>query len=96
MLAADNLEVLHASRLFEATEGIDIDPASAVAFATLLKAARYGPITREAIVLLNITGGGRYRQRLDRALVPARSALELDEREILLDSTLDRVVSLFG
>lgn len=95
MLAADNLEVLHASRLFEETEGIDIDPASAVAFATLLKAARYGPITREAIVLLNITGGGRYRQRLDRALVPARPALELDEREILLDGTLDRVASLF-
>jgi cysteate synthase len=95
MLAADNLEVLHASRLFEETEGIDIDPASAVAFATLLKAARYGPITREAIVLLNITGGGRYRQRLDRSLVPARPALELDEREILLDGTLDRVVSLF-
>lgn len=47
MLAADNLAVLHASRLFEETEGIDIDPASAVAFATLLKAARYGPITRE-------------------------------------------------
>jgi cysteate synthase len=95
MLAADNLEVLHASRLFEETEGIDIDPASAVAFATLLKAARYGPITREAIVLLNITGGGRYRQRLDRSLVPARPALELDEREILLDGTLDRVISLF-
>ena len=96
MLAADNLEVLHASRLFEETEGIDIDPASAVAFATLLKAARYGPITREAIVLLNITGGGRYRQRLDRPLVPARPALQLDEREILLDRTLDRVVSLFS
>jgi len=47
-------------------------------------------------VLLNITGGGRYRQRLDRPLVPARPALELDEREILLDGTLDRVVSLFS
>jgi hypothetical protein len=46
-------------------------------------------------VLLNITGGGRYRQRLDRALVPARPALELDEREILLDGTPDHVVSLF-
>ena len=46
-------------------------------------------------MLLNITGGSRYRQRLDRALVPARPALELDEREILLDGTLDRVVSLF-
>ena len=96
MLAADNLEVLHASRLFDETEGIDVDPASAVAFATLLKAARYGPITHEAIVLLHITGGGRYRPRLDRSLVPARPAMELNEREIRLDGTLDRVVSLFG
>jgi hypothetical protein len=43
----------------------------------------------------NITEGGRYRQRLDKSLVPARPALQLDEREILLDSTLDRVVALF-
>jgi cysteate synthase len=95
MLAADNLEVLHAARLFEETEGIDIDPASAVAFATLLKAARYGPIEREAIVVLNITGGGRYRQRLDKKLIPARPALELDESQILLEETPDRVVALF-
>ena len=46
-------------------------------------------------MLLNITGGGRYRQRLDKPLVPVRPALQLDEREILLDSTLDRVVALF-
>jgi cysteate synthase len=95
MLAADNLEVLHAARLFEETEGIDIEPASAVAFATLLKAARYGPIEREAIVVLNITGGGRYRQRLDKKLIPARPALELDESQILLEETPDRVVALF-
>jgi len=61
----------HASRLFEETEGIDIDPPSAVAFATLLKAARCGP-------------------------TPARPAPQLDKREILLDRTLDRVVSLFS
>lgn len=95
MLAADNLEVLHAARLFEETEGIDIDPASAVAFATLLKAARYGPIERTAIALLNITGGGRHRQRLDRTLVPARPALVLDERDLALETTLDRIVELF-
>ncbi len=35
MLAADNIETLHAQRLFEETEGIDIDPASAVAFANM-------------------------------------------------------------
>lgn len=95
MIAADNLETLHAARLFEETEGIDVDPASAVAFATLLKAARYGGIRREALVLLNVTGGGRYRQRLDKKLIPARPTLQLDEKEILLDETLDRIGAMF-
>ncbi len=95
MLTADNLEALHAKQLFEETEGIDIDPASAVAFATLIKAARYDGIEREALILLNITGGGRCRQQLDKKLVAARPALKLNEKEILLDETLERIVDLF-
>jgi cysteate synthase len=95
VLTADNLETLHAKQLFEETEGIDIDPAGAVAFATLIKAARYHGIEREALVLLNITGGGRYRQQLDKKLIAARPALELNEKEILLDETLERIVGLF-
>jgi cysteate synthase len=96
MLTADNLETLHAKRLFEETEGIDIDPAGAVAFATLIKAARYGGIEKEAPVLLNITGGGRRRQQLENELVAARPVLELDEKEVLLDETLERIAGLFG
>jgi cysteate synthase len=95
MLTADNFEALHAKRLFEETEGIDIDPASAVAFATLLKAARYDGIESDAPVLLNITGGGRERQRLDRDLIPARPALEFDEKDSLLDETPERMAGLF-
>ena len=95
MLTADNLEALHAKQLFEETEGIDIDPASAVAFATLIKATRYDGIEREALILLNITGGGRCKQQLDKKLIAARPALELNEKEILLDETLERIVDLF-
>jgi cysteate synthase len=95
MLTADNFEVLHARRLFEETEGIDIDPAGAVAFATLLKAARYNGIEKEALVLLNITGGGRHRRQLDNELIAARPALELDEKEVILDKALDKIVDLF-
>jgi cysteate synthase len=95
MFTADNFEALHASRLFEETEGIDIDPAGAVAFATLLKAARYDGIEKEAQVLLNITGGGRHRRQLDNELIVARPALELDEREVLLDRALDKIADLF-
>ena len=37
MLVATNQETLAASRLFNQSEGIDIDPAAAVALATLIK-----------------------------------------------------------
>ena len=96
MLVADNLEALHAKRLFEETEGIDIDPESTVTFAALLKAARYDGIDKEALVLLNVTGGGRYRQQLDKELISARPALEIDEKEIALDKTSERIAGLFG
>jgi cysteate synthase len=95
MLAADNLETLPRLQLFEELEGIDIDPASAVAFATLLKAARSGLIEHHAHVLLNVTGGGRHRRRTERKLIPARPALQLDQGEILLDETLGKIVGLF-
>ena len=95
MLTADNFETLHAKQLFEETEGIDIDPAGAVALATLIKGARYGGIQRDALVLLNITGGGRRRQQLDKRLIAARPALEFSEKEILLDETLEMIVDLF-
>jgi cysteate synthase len=96
MLVADNCESLHAKRLFEETEGIDIDPESAVTFAALLKTARYDGIEKEALVLMNVTGGGRYRQQLDKELISARPALEIDEKEIALDKTSERIAGLFG
>jgi cysteate synthase len=95
VLTADNFEAVRAKQLFEETEGIDIDPAGAVALATLIKAAQYGGIEKEAPVLLNITGGGRYRQQRDKKLIAARPVLELDEKEIRLEGTLERIVGLF-
>jgi cysteate synthase len=95
MLAADNLETLPRLQLFEEAEGIDIDPASAVALATLLKAARCGLMEPDAVVLLNVTGGGRHRRARDSKLVPARPALQLDQQEIVLDETPGRIAELF-
>ena len=76
-------------------EGIDIDPASAVAFATLLKAARSGMLEEDALVLLNVTGGGRHRLHRDRRLIPARPALQIDQQEITLEETPERIANLF-
>ncbi|PYS24492.1 MAG: cysteate synthase [Acidobacteria bacterium] len=95
MLVADNLEAQDASRLFEESEGIDIDPAGAVAFATLLKVARCDQIERDAHVLLHITGGGWRRRSLDHRLVSAHPELQFDETQILAQETLDKVAGLF-
>lgn len=95
MLVADNLETLHSARLFEETEGIDLDPASAVAFATLLKVARSGQIPSNANVLLHLTGGGWYRLGSDKKLVPAQPDLLLDESEIYTETATERVIGLF-
>ena len=96
VLVADNHSTLRAKRLFEETEGVDIDPAGAVALATLIEAVRRGEIERDAPVLLNITGGGRLRQRREEEQTMARPDLELGTKELRLDKTLERIVGLFG
>jgi cysteate synthase len=60
-----NAEAISAARLFEEAEGIDIDPAAAVAVACLIKCAANGTVQRNAYIMLNITGGGFQRLRQD-------------------------------
>jgi hypothetical protein len=52
-------------------------------------------LEEDALVLLNVTGGGRHRLHRDRRLVPARPALQLDQQEIFLDDTPARIANLF-
>lgn len=67
VLLADNSEAEQAADLFIRTEGIDIHPAAAIATATLLKESREGRLDRDAVIMLNITGGGeeRFKQEKD-------------------------------
>ncbi len=55
---ATNAALRKAAKLFEEVEGIDIHPAAAVAVESLMQAVRQGRVEREAVVMLNITGGG--------------------------------------
>ncbi|MEU9045079.1 MULTISPECIES: pyridoxal-phosphate dependent enzyme [unclassified Kitasatospora] len=66
VLLADTPAALAAAALFEETEGIDIEPAAAVAVACLRRAVAERRIPRDARILLNITGGGRRRARAER------------------------------
>jgi cysteate synthase len=69
MSAVNNEPAVQAARLFEELEGIDIDPAAGVAFASLRNAVETGRIPQSAVVLLHITGGGWKRQQREHDLL---------------------------
>lgn len=69
MFAVTNEEALEASRLFEQLEGIDIEPAAAVAVASLIQAINERKVEEDATIMLNITGGGIRRFKKENKLV---------------------------
>ncbi|KUG23009.1 cysteate synthase [hydrocarbon metagenome] len=74
-------EAIAAAYLFEETEGIDIDPAAAVAVACLVNCAAEGKVRRNAFVMLNITGGGLNRLKQDAVLQTAKPLTVIDPSE---------------
>ena len=63
-------EALAASASFETSEGIDLDPAATVAFASLLEASGNGLIAPNSTVVLNISGGRKRRLASAATLFP--------------------------
>jgi cysteate synthase len=61
MYGVTNKEVFNAMDIFKDTEGIDIVPASGAAVAALMNAAAGSRLANDAVILLNITGGGEKR-----------------------------------
>ena len=59
--AVTNEEAEQAAILFEELEGIDINPAAAVATASLIQAININKVEKDAVSMLNITGGGEKR-----------------------------------
>ena len=68
VLIATNEQARNAAKLFEETEGIDIHPAAAVATATLIDSVQRNQIDKEALIMLNITGGGENRFKAEKNL----------------------------
>ena len=58
IFAVTNQEAANAALLFLETEGNDIEPAAAVAVASLIQAVKDGNTDKDATIMLNITGGG--------------------------------------
>ncbi len=59
--AVTNEEAAAAGKLFEELEGIDVNPAAAVATASLIQAVENNQLEKDAVIMLNITGGGEKR-----------------------------------
>jgi len=68
ILKANNSEAEVAAALFEQTEGIDIHPAAAIATATLMKEVKSDNLPKDAMIMLNITGGGEKRFRQEKQM----------------------------
>jgi cysteate synthase len=68
VLAVTNEEARKAALLFLEHEGNDIHPAAAVAVASLIQSVNNGKVEPEAIVMLNITGGGEEKFKNGKTL----------------------------
>ncbi|MEV7193801.1 cysteate synthase [Streptomyces sp. NPDC093510] len=77
VLAVDGPSAVAARDLFRDLESIDLEPAAAVAAASLFSAVGSGAIPRDATVLLNVTGGGRARLARDHTLLAAEPRLRV-------------------
>lgn len=94
MVAVSNAEAAAASALVREKEGLDIDPAAAVATASLLTAVRAGTISPQADVLLNLTGVGRRRLERAERLPLTRATLEIERADLNRPAALERVLRL--
>jgi cysteate synthase len=94
VVAATNAEARAAQSLFREVEGCDISPEAGVAVASLAKKAAAGEISGDALVMLNITGGGYERLRNDPSAAMLRPDLVVEKDEFDPDRFLDAMARL--
>ncbi len=94
-LVTGNVAAQLAADAFLELEGIDIEPAAGVAVACLQGAVAQGLVERDAVILLNITGGGRQRLAREYSLVPAEPKMRLSCK-FLSEDTVHQVAALCG
>jgi cysteate synthase len=92
MYGVSNEEAAEAAGLFERLEGIDLDPAAAIAVAALKQARDRNVVDRRDAILLNITGGGKARLFGDHRIHRLQPRIVLKRGEAT-DETINR---LFG
>jgi len=89
MYAVSNDDARSAGRLFADTEEIDLDPAAAVAVASLIRAAEEGLAGEH--ILLNVTGGGYQRAAEDLDRYPVEPYIRVRAGEAFAGDLRDAV-----
>ena len=78
VLTISNEKAREANKMFQELEGIDTHPAAAVATASLIDQANAGKLDKNAIIMLNITGGGEERFKSEKELFYLKPTLVFD------------------
>ncbi|MEU6925673.1 cysteate synthase [Streptomyces sp. NPDC046631] len=94
MLVSDRTEAAAARAMFEELEGIDIEPAPAVAVAALRNAVRAKLLPPDAKCLLNVTGGGR--KKLSTGTTAEKPQVWLVKKTDSPDEVAARVLDAFA
>lgn len=78
--AISNEEAEKAAAMFEELEGIDINPAAAVATASLIQAVEGNLVGKDDVIMLNITGGGekRFKENKDLFYLKPEKVFDVD------------------
>ncbi|WP_094226768.1 cysteate synthase [Methanolobus psychrotolerans] len=97
LYAVSNKEASDAQELFENAEGIDINPAAAVAVASLVQAVKAGNVKPGEKIVLNITGGGQKRLMQDYKLKQLPISLEVSAKDEGAEAkVVKKVAEVFG
>ncbi len=94
VLLASNEHAHEAAQMFLELEGNDIHPASAIATATLIDAAKSGQVKKDDLIMLNITGGGeeKFKNENDLFYLKPEIVFDINPSE---EEVIERVGKLF-
>jgi cysteate synthase len=95
VLLVPNKEAFSAGELFLETEGIDLHPAAAVATASLINACKENIVEKNAVIMLNITGGGEEQFKSGRQLNYLKPSVVFDINPSL-EEVKEKISKLFG
>jgi cysteate synthase len=94
VLSVTNNQAHAAGELFRDTEGIDLHPAAAVAVASLINTRMEGKIDQQAVIMLNITGGGEELYKKGRKLYYLKPSVVFDINPSM-EEVKDKLSNLF-